>query len=223
MSPPPAKRRRVPALAPEQRRAALIEATLPLLKQYGAKVSTRQIALAAGVAEGTIFGVFPDKAALLRATVVRALDPEETIAAIGSIDRSLDLRTRLEQATAILVDRTAENVELMTTLFRSGLFDPPPDEPCRTQPGPPPQVREARERIIDAVVSLIGPDASQLRHSPGVTVGLLVSMVFVAGHGGFGFTWPVASPAEIVSLLLDGLLKPHPLPTGVTLSGGTAC
>ena len=35
------KRQRVPALAPEERRAALIEATIPLLRQHGLSVSTR--------------------------------------------------------------------------------------------------------------------------------------------------------------------------------------
>jgi hypothetical protein len=60
----------------------------------------------------------------------------------------------------------------------------------------------------------------RLRRSPAVTVGLLVSMVFVAGHGGFGFTRPIASPGEIVSLLLDGVLYPES--TGAT-TGGTPC
>ena len=57
-------RRRVAPLAPDDRRAALIEATLPLLREHGTAVSTRQIADAAGVAEGTIFRVFPDKNSL---------------------------------------------------------------------------------------------------------------------------------------------------------------
>ena len=44
-----------------------MEATLPLLRAHGLSITTRQIAEAAGVAEGTIFGVFPDKEALLQA------------------------------------------------------------------------------------------------------------------------------------------------------------
>ncbi len=58
-------------MAPEDRRAALIAATIPLLREHGLDVSTRQIAQAAGVAEGTIFGVFPDKNSL----VVTRADP----------------------------------------------------------------------------------------------------------------------------------------------------
>src|SRR5690349_3699156 len=39
-------------LPPAERRAALVAATLPLISEHGPAVSTRQIAVAAGVAEG---------------------------------------------------------------------------------------------------------------------------------------------------------------------------
>ena len=42
-------RRRVAPLAPDDRRAALVEATVPLLIENGSAISTRQIAQAAGV------------------------------------------------------------------------------------------------------------------------------------------------------------------------------
>ena len=41
---------------------------------------------AAGVAEGTIFGVFPDKSSLLVAALMQALDPQPTLEAIAAID-----------------------------------------------------------------------------------------------------------------------------------------
>jgi len=59
----------VAPLAPEERRTAIIAATLPLLRAEGLHVSTRRIAECAGVAEGTLFRVFPDKAALLAAAL----------------------------------------------------------------------------------------------------------------------------------------------------------
>src|SRR3954470_1380975 len=68
---------RASRMSPDERRAAIVTAVLPLLEQYGGEVSTRRIAEAAGIAEGTIFRVFPDKRSLLLAVA------EETVAPPG--------------------------------------------------------------------------------------------------------------------------------------------
>jgi AcrR family transcriptional regulator len=57
-------------------RARLIEATRDVVREVGyAHASTRAIAQAAGVAEGTIYRHFPDKASLFFATVLEANAP----------------------------------------------------------------------------------------------------------------------------------------------------
>jgi AcrR family transcriptional regulator len=57
-------------------RARLIEATRTVVREVGyAHASTRAIAKAAGVAEGTIYRHFPDKASLFFATVLEANAP----------------------------------------------------------------------------------------------------------------------------------------------------
>ena len=66
---------RAAPLSPDARRASIIAATLPLLRMYGREVTTSQIALAAGVAEGTLFRVFPDKETLITAAVASVFDP----------------------------------------------------------------------------------------------------------------------------------------------------
>ena len=64
---------RATPLSPDDRRRALIDATLPLLRTHGPTVSTRQIAEAAGVAEGTIFRAFPSKDDLINEAVADAM------------------------------------------------------------------------------------------------------------------------------------------------------
>lgn len=56
-------------LSAEERRAQILAAVVPAVLEHGAGVSSRQLADAAGVAEGTIFRAFGDKLSLLRAVV----------------------------------------------------------------------------------------------------------------------------------------------------------
>ena len=78
------ERKRASALPPDERRSAIIEATLPLLLEHGEMVTTRQIAEAAGIAEGTIFRVFADKDAVIAAVIDAAVDPAPIEAALGA-------------------------------------------------------------------------------------------------------------------------------------------
>src|SRR3954454_15719963 len=103
--PTTARPRRASALPADERRAAIVEATVPLLLEHGTAVTTRQIAEAAGVAEGTIFRVFPDKDAVIDAAVEAAFDPEETHEGLRNIARDLPLEERLLQAIEIVQGR----------------------------------------------------------------------------------------------------------------------
>src|SRR6478735_5524754 len=110
---------RAAALPPEERRAAIIETTIPLLLQHGRSVTTRQIAEAAGIAEGTIFRVFPDKEQLIDAVLERAVDPVPTQRALDAIDRSLPLDERLVLAVEIIQQRVDQIWQLMSAIGTS--------------------------------------------------------------------------------------------------------
>jgi AcrR family transcriptional regulator len=189
----------VPALAPEERREALIAATIPLLHEHGLEVSTRQIATAAGVAEGTIFGVFDSKSSLVVCSVVKALDPQGTLDGLEAIDPALPLRERLIQATELVHTRFAENAHLMTAARRlifAGAADSKAQE----------RMASSRERLQAALSAVVEPDAHQLRRSPAEVVRLLLLFCGASTYGPFGDPDGFSSE-ETVSLLLDGLLK----------------
>src|SRR4029078_8863346 len=79
----------------DERRAALIAATEPLLEQFGREVSTRQIAEAANVAEGNIFRAFPTKDALIDAVLNDVFDVQHTCDELAEIDLRQDVEERL--------------------------------------------------------------------------------------------------------------------------------
>lgn len=186
-------------LAPDARRRALVEATLPLVLRDGAAVSTRAIAEAAGVAEGTIFRVFPDKEALMQAVTVAALDPGPTLRELAAVDRDLPLRERLVVGVRILQAALVGKFALLAAL---GLPGPrPAGEPCG---GPPTAMNDA---FRAAFADLVGPDVDALRVPAADLAHVLRMLVFSATHPRICDDEPLTAE-QIVSILLDGLACP---------------
>ncbi len=137
-------RERARPLAPEDRRAAIIDAVIPLLREKGRDVSTRQIAEACGVAEGTIFRAFGDKETLIAAAVDRYFDPEPLRNALRGIDPEEPLEAKVRQVLHLLRERFTGVVGFMSALGMQG--------------GPPPRVRQATDTEWLTTVALIFRD-----------------------------------------------------------------
>ena len=113
---PQGGRRRASMLPPEERRSKIVESTFPLLLAHGEMVTTRQIADAAGIAEGTIFRVFDDKDALIRAVLDAVFDPEPFDNSVRALDPDLSFEAALValvtlfQRRAMVIWRLASSV-----------------------------------------------------------------------------------------------------------------
>jgi AcrR family transcriptional regulator len=199
-SPADSTRRRVAPLAPDDRRAALVEATVPLLIENGSAISTRQIAQAAGVAEGTIFRVFPDKNSLILAAIRSALDPEKGERALNAIPADLELRERVTRAAAIMVAGLTRFGRLHM-IARELIIDLGPASDFGAE------MQKNNLRIQDALASVFEPDADRLRLSPSNAARLL--MLNIVGMSGFAFgDVQQIDPAAVVAILFDGLVRP---------------
>lgn len=175
-------------MPPEQRRAAIVEAVRPLLIEHGAGVTTRQIAEAAGIAEGTIFRVFADKDELLGAALDAVLDPQPLEEAIAAIDPDAPFEQRIVEATAAVQQRVADVWQLVSNL--PARFHPRLRGPFGT---------------ADVLTALFVDEAHRLSVDPAAAARMLRAITLSMSHP--MMAGDSTSAEEITQVLLHGIEK----------------
>lgn len=199
-------------MSPEDRRDAIVGAAIPLLRTRGAAVTTRELADAACVAEGTLFRVFPDKSALVRAAIERALDPTPVLAQLAGVERDLPVRIAIAKTVAILQEHAvgvaslvAVNHELYASLGVPS--DAPHGHGHRGHPHPRGGADHPVEIVVRAVAGVLDPHADQLRLEPALCARMLVGFVLTINRPLGPGPRPVLGPHDLAALFCDGAVR----------------
>ena len=193
-------RHRAEPLAPEDRKKAIVEAVIPLLLAQGPNATTAQMADAAGIAEGTIFRVFPDKPALVHEAIRSCLDPAPTLEQIAGIERDLPLEIKLRKAAAIIIQRS-EKVHALAAVLRSL-----PTTGHSHHQDTHKTVVEANSLIFWALTRVFRDDADRLAVEPARAAAAFRGLLFAV-------SFPLSDPDELITaeeaieILLDGIVR----------------
>ena len=188
-----ARRERARPLAPADRREAIIAATRPLLYEHGRDTTTKLIAEAAGIAEGTIFRSFSTKDELFDAVLEREFDPDAFLAKVAKIEPTLSLPDRMVAYVSLLQQRFFGIFRLMAAM---GMPKPPAKF----------QDESARRRLHDGgIATVIGGDAERFTLPVERVAELVRGLTFAASHPHITDQKPL-SAEEIVDVILHGVL-----------------
>ncbi|QIX28031.1 TetR/AcrR family transcriptional regulator [Nocardioides sp. JQ2195] len=193
-------------MSPDDRRRAILDAVVPLVIEHGGDLSTRLIAEAAGVAEGTIFRVFADKTELMWAVAEEAINPEhgreEFEAMLASDD---DLHERVRRAAETL---TLQLHRMMRVMFavRSYMMKQGHDHRHEGPPGPPEFMVRANRQLLEMLSGLFEPYADQLRVPPATAAVVLRSLVF--GSAGMDLGADLTSD-QVADIIVGGVMLPE--------------
>jgi AcrR family transcriptional regulator len=181
-------------MSPEDRRAQIVDAAIPLVMAHGVAVTSKQIAEAAGVAEGTVFRAFGDKDAVIEAAVTKYLDPEPLREQLRRIDPSVSLDFTVRQVVSALQDRFRGMFTMMAALGRSG---------------PPERRPSSSSDYASIVTELVQPELDRLRIPAERVAPFLRLLAFASSIEVFQASMPIGLD-ELVDLAVHGIAGEAP-------------
>jgi AcrR family transcriptional regulator len=195
-------------MAAEDRRQAILAALIPLLVERGSEVTTKEIARAAGIAEGTIFGVFADKRSLFLAAAEEAMNPA---GGQQAFDAALAGVTDLREGVIVVTARVLERMRLTMSVMMAvrpqliAAFQEEKAAGRKPEIGPPAFVLKAQDDLHARLTRLFEPHAAHLRVDPDTAAVALRSLIFGAHRPELGMS-PALTADQIADLLLGGVL-----------------
>lgn len=184
-------RRRAPALSPDERRGMILDAVVPLLAEFGSDLTSRQIAEAAGVAEGTVFRAFGDKETLLRAAAEQYFDEAVVLAELRAIDPTEGLESKLTRVMTLMHRRFQGALRVMS-VFGDG-------RPARHSEH---EVEAAR--VVD---DLFAADAAQLAWPPARIMQAVRLLAFASSVPEIAASEIPFTNEELALLLVSGIRR----------------
>jgi len=198
---------RAAPMSPDDRRRTIIDAARPLLLEHGDRLTTRAIADAAGIAEGTIFRVFPDKDALLHAVAADTLDPpdgrEKLLAALEGV---ADLPTKVRVTAELMLRRSDQVVAVMMALRKHWMSDGRAHA-AEDKLGPPQFVVDAHRALLERLTEVFEPHADELRVAPRRAALLLRTLVLGSRNPGVRPEDRLTAD-DVADVLLHGIHRP---------------
>jgi AcrR family transcriptional regulator len=196
----PAHQRAKP-LAPDDRRRAIVEAVIPLLLKKGSTLTSKEMAEAAGVAEGTIFSVFPDKPAVIVEAVKLTMDPTPFRVAIAEVSPAAPLEDQLTSVATVLLERS-ERIGTLVGVLRT-LRPTGPKKPAEAHRF----VMESNAAIVAALTDLFERHSDDLRVDPGRAAVAFMGYIFANAHPLLP-TDTKPDTGDFVDMLLHGIAAP---------------